>query len=255
MATINHAWLDYAKQANPRGRPVRFGHCGNSGRNAVAYNNPRGYSAKCYSCGWKAYKAKKLYIAKKEENREEKYWVRVNPVPLSELSLELNEAVWGYILKYGMFPRQAGITGVHRNRIIFECGEVQKGRLMPFLEGQSNEPKWVTYTDGIAMVGSGSALVAVEDIVSMYKVSLALPGVSVICLLGTSFKLLYRNHLEGVEEICWMLDGDGAGQRAIAKGVRELAPWVGKQRIIVLPDGKDPKDLHMDEIQRRFYDR
>lgn len=248
-------WIDYAKQANSEGRPVRFGHCGNSGRNAVAYNNARGYSAKCYSCGWKGFKAKQLYIAKKEENPDYKQGVRVNPIPLAGLIPELNEAVWRYILKYGMTPGQAGITGVHRNRIIFECGGVQMGRLIPFLGGQSSKPKWVTYTDGIAMVGSGPSLVAVEDMVSMYKVHSALPGVTVMCLLGTSFKPLYRTHLAGIEEICWMLDGDGAGARGIVKGMREMAPWVNRQRAIILPSGRDPKDLQMQEIQELFYDR
>lgn len=245
-------WIEYAKQANSGGRPVRFGHCGNSGRNAVAYNNPRGYSAKCYSCGWKAYKAKKLYIAKREESSDYKQGIRVSPVPLDELIPELSDAVWGYTLKYGMTPEEAGVKGVYRDRIIVECGDVQMGRRIPFLNGT---PKWVTYTDGIAMVGMGATLVAVEDILSMYKVNLALPNVSVICLLGTSFKPLYRTRLEGIDEVCWMLDGDGAGARGIVKGMRELAPWVRKQRAVIFPEGSDPKDLHLSDIRRRFYDR
>lgn len=249
------SWIDYAKQSHPGGRPVRFGHCGNSGRNAVAYNNARGYSAKCYSCGWEDYKAKKLYIAKREENSNHKPGVRVSPVPLGGLIPELTREVWKYTLKYGMTPDEAGITGVHRDRIIFECGDVQKGRLLPFLPTWAPGPKWVTYTDGIAMVGSGSTLVAVEDMVSMYKVHSALPGVTVMCLLGTSFKSLYRTHLEGIEEIYWMLDGDGAGARGVVKGMREMAPWVRRQRAIILPPGRDPKDLQMKEIQELFYDR
>lgn len=253
MAT-NSTWLDYAKQANSGGRPIRFGHCGNSGRNAVAYNNARGYSAKCYSCGWTDYKAKKLYIAKREENSDHKPRVRVSPVPLGRLIPELTREVWKYTLKYGMTPEEAGVTGVHRDRIIFECGDVQKGRLLPFLAGQGAGPKWVTYTDGIAMVGSGSSLVVVEDMVSMYKVHSALPGVTVMCLLGTSFKPSYRTHLADIEEIHWMLDGDGAGARGIVKGMRELAPWVIHQRAIILPSGDDPKDLHIQQIRGLFYD-
>lgn len=245
-------WLDYAKQANSGGRPVRFGHCGNSGRNAVAYNNPRGYSAKCYSCGWKDYKAKKLYISKGKKSEDHKPGVRVSPVPVDKLIPELSEVVWKYTLQYGMTPQQAGIKGIYKDRIIVECGPVQKGRLIPFLDGTGAGPKWVTYTDGVAMVGSGEILVAVEDMLSMYKVHLALPYVSVICLLGTSFKSLYRTHLEGIREICWMLDGDGAGARGVIKGMRELAPWVGYQRAIMLPSGRDPKDLHIKEIQELF---
>lgn len=248
-------WLDYAKQANSGGRPVRFGHCGNSGRNAVAYNNPRGYSAKCYSCGWKDYKAKKLYISKGAAGEDHKPGVRVSPVPLDKLIPELTREVWKYTLKYGMTPIQAGITGVYKDRIIFECGDVQKGRLMPFLDNSVGKPKWVTYMDGVAMLGSGSTMVAVEDIVSMHKVYSTLPKITIICLLGTSFKSLYRTHLEGIEEICWFLDGDGAGARGIVNGLRELAPWVTRQSTIILPTGNDPKDLHMKQIQELFHDR
>lgn len=247
-------WLDYAKQANPGGRPVRFGHCGNSGRNAVAYNNARGYSAKCYSCGWKDYKEKKLYIPTGDEGINHKPGVRVNPVPVSKLIPEISEVVWKYTLRYGMTPEEAGVKGVHRDRIIVECGDVQMGRRIPFLDKVGTGPKWVTYTDGVAMVGSGDVLVTVEDILSMYKVHLALPDVSVMCLLGTSFKQLYRNHLKGIEEIYWMLDGDGAGARGIVKGMRELAPWVSYQKAIILPPGRDPKDLHISEIREIFYD-
>ena len=247
-------WIDYAKQANPEGRPVRFGHCGNSGRNAVAYNNSRGYSAKCYSCGWKAYEAKKLYIAKKGKREDHKPGIRVNPVPVDKLIPEFREVVWKYTTQYGMTPKEAGVKGIHRDRIIVECGDVQMGRRVPFLDEFGIGPKWVTYTDGVAMVGDGEVLVTVEDILSMYKVHLALPDVSVMCLIGTSFKQLYRNHLEGIEEIYWMLDGDGAGARGIVKGMRELAPWVSYQKAIILPAGNDPKDLQMKEIQELFYD-
>lgn len=247
-------WIDYAKQANPEGRPIRFGHCGNSGRNAVAYNNSRGYSAKCYSCGWKAYKAKKLYIAKKGKSEDHKPGIRVNPVPVDKLIPEFREVVWKYTTQYGMTPKEAGVKGIYRDRIIVECGDVQMGRRVPFLDKFGIGPKWVTYTDGVAMVGDGEVLVTVEDILSMYKVHLALPDVSVMCLLGTSFKQLYRTHLEGVVEICWMLDGDGAGARGVVKGMRELAPWVRKQRVIMLPSGRDPKDLHIKEIQELFHD-
>ncbi len=248
-------WLDYARQANSGGRPVRFGHCGTSGRNAVAYNNPRGYSAKCYSCGWKDYKAKKLYISKGQQSEDHKPGVRVNPVPLDKLIPEFSEVVWKYTLQYGMTPEEAGVKGIYRDRIIVECGDVQKGRRVPFLDKFGIGAKWVTYTDGVAMVGSGDILVAVEDMLSMYKVHLALPDVSVICLLGTSFKSLYRTHLEGIREICWMLDGDGAGARGVVKGMRELAPWVRKQKIVILPEGNDPKDLHVKQIRELFHDR
>lgn len=247
-------WIDYAKQANSGGRPVRFGHCGNSGRNAVAYNNPRGYSAKCYSCGWRDYKAKKLYIPTGDDGIDHKPGVRVSPLPLDRLIPELERTVWKYTLRYGMTPTDAGVTGVYRDRIIVECGNVQMGRLIPFLDIVRGDTKWVTYTDGVAMVGSGDILVAVEDMLSMYKVHLALPDVSVICLLGTSFKPRYRSHLEGIEEIHWMLDGDGAGARGIVKGMRELAPWVSYQKAIILPTGRDPKDLHISEIREIFYD-
>ncbi len=247
-------WLDYAKQANSGGRPIRFGHCGNSGRNAVAYNNPRGYSAKCYSCGWTDYKAKQLYIAKRGGNSDHKPGVRVSPVPVGRLTPELFREVWKYTLKYGMTPDEAGITGVHRDRIVFECGDVQMGRRIPFLDKVGTGPKWVTYTDGVAMVGSGNILVTVEDILSMYKVHLAIPDISVMCLLGTSFKPCYRNHLEGIEEICWMLDGDGSGARGVVKGMRDMAPWVRHQRVIILPPGRDPKDLRIKEIQELFDD-
>ena len=124
MVTNNNGWLDYAKQANPGGRPIRFGHCGSSGRNAVAYNNARGYSAKCYSCGWKDYKAKKLYIPTGGEGINHKPGVRVNPVPMYKLTPEIGGEVWKYTLKYGMTPGRAGVKGVYRDRIIVECGEV-----------------------------------------------------------------------------------------------------------------------------------
>ena len=247
-------WIDYAKQADSGGRPVRFGHCGNSGRNAVAYNNPRGYSAKCYSCGWKDYKAKKLYIPTVSEGMNHKPGARVNPVPVNKLVPEISEVVWKYVLQYGMTPEEAGVKGVYRDRIIVECGDVQMGRRLPFLDKVGIGPKWVTYTDGVAMIGSGDILVTVEDILSMYKVHLAMPDISVMCLLGTSFKPCYRAHLEGIKEIHWMLDGDVAGARGIVKGMRGLAPWVSYQKAIILPTGRDPKDLHISEIREIFYD-
>ena len=166
------------------------------------------------------YKAKKLYIPTVVEGMNHKLGARVNPVPVNKLVPEISEVVWKYVLQYGMTPEEAGVKGVYRDRIIVECGDVQMGRRLPFLDKVGTGPKWVTYTDGVAMVGSGDILVTVEDILSMYKVHLAMPDISVMCLLGTSFKPCYRAHLEGIKEIHWMLDGDGAGARGIVKGMR-----------------------------------
>jgi hypothetical protein len=239
-------WIKYAKEGTPGGRAVRFSHCDGSGRDAVAHNSPRAYTAYCYACGWKAFRSKEYSLLHQAEVGEA--LGRVQPAAIDTLIPELYDAIAGYTLKYGMLPEEAGISGVYRDRMIVECGDVQKGRLLPF--ASPSGAKWLTYVDGLATVGTGDHAVIVEDLLSMYKVHKAMPELSVVALLGKTLKPHHKIYLGRKSIVTWLLDGDEAGVEGVTRGYRELSVWSNSQRIVYPPLGLDPKDISLRDIRR-----
>lgn len=116
--------------------------------------------------------------------------------------------------------------------------------------------KWMNYSaDQVAGVADIHTVV-VEDIFSMYKVLWAsrhAQDVGVLCALGTAIKPAVVNRLMRCKTVIWMFDADEAGDTGAAAGRRALAPFVHNQTRVRPPEGLDPKDMTIDDIQEALY--
>lgn len=136
-----------------------------------------------------------------------------------------------------------------RKRMLLDTGQGWLGR---DTTGHSPQ-KWLTFDGTLwldAYVGSGLALV-VEDPFSFYKVRWALRGtsVSVYCALGTVVRPALALKLLVHSRVVMFFDGDGAGYTGATREARKLRGLGCKASARPAPDGFDPKDLTIMEIQ------
>lgn len=121
-------------------------------------------------------------------------------------------------------------------------------------------PKWLRH-GGIPISGhAGPITVICEDLFSMLKLQRALQGeesASVLCTLGCSINneavLLMLKSC--TQEVVWAYDGDSAGWHGTDRGIKRMRPHVAVQSKLNTPRGKDPKDLHILELQQLFNNR
>lgn len=117
-------------------------------------------------------------------------------------------------------------------------------------------PKWVQYQDPVYGLGYGVRIgigtgvtVLTEDWLSALKVGYS-TGHKVIALLGTSITREVESLLLADNQpVLIMLDADRAGRAGALAALKQLRFLGIICRIVYLPDGKDPKDLQVQELR------
>lgn len=113
--------------------------------------------------------------------------------------------------------------------------------------------KWLNY-DHAKFVGTpGPTTVITEDLYSMYKIRHAMKfynaPLRTCCTLGAGLHDAAVLALKSCETIVWAYDGDAAGDYGFRQGVQRMRPFGIKHRRARPPEGKDPKDMHIDNLR------
>lgn len=138
------------------------------------------------------------------------------------------------------------------SRLLLQCGQSWHGRS---LRGHSNS-KWVHY-DKASFTGIPDKITVVtEDLFSMFKMQYALrayPNVSVCSTLGAGVSTEAALAMRNCHIIVWAYDADAAGDAGYRQAVRRMRGCVpGRQYRIRPPEGKDPKDMQIQELRDAF---
>lgn len=111
--------------------------------------------------------------------------------------------------------------------------------------------KWCHY--GSAFVGTpGACTVVVEDLFSMWKVQYAMRAVQpvhVVCTLGAHCDARAALALKSASLIVWLYDADKAGDQGASEAMLRMRPFGPRQIRARPPEGKDPKNLSIQEIR------
>lgn len=246
-------WLYLAKSISV-GSQARFRHGAENRRNLVVYNNHDTWSCWCHSCqaGGSVKKDVVNLAAMAEEKPKHPIW---NPklVPLAK-SDKLRE-VAKFLNSKGMsvmyLPNPLWDT--ERHRIVLEFPEQRVGRTI-----RNDGAKWLKYSgeaDYVELVGGESkSYILVEDLFSALKVRYVLgTRFNVVALMGTKLDgELQAFFRDNDVKVYTMLDGDTAGRKG-AFNIKRRLSLLGRGVVdVAIPDGKDPKDLSLDEI-RNYY--
>lgn len=175
-------------------------------------------------------------------------------VPIGDLQYHERQAIGRFIISKNVSDRYLPplYYSESRQRLLLEVGpDTYMGRDLT----EDSGAKWVNYRYVPHLIGGrGHILVLVEDPLSFYKLLYALQGTDhrPVALLGTRIRpQTMRELLKCGREAVVMLDGDAAGRRAAPKVARELRGFGIPASIVDLPDGDDPKDLQIGELNAR----
>ena len=122
---------------------------------------------------------------------------------------------------------------------------------------ERSSQKWMIYSPA-KFVGtvSSNTTVVVEDLFSMYKVQWALRGVGgvqVVCSLGTALRPeLFLNLIQKTRHVVMFYDGDTAGHKGAKVEAKRLNTAGIAATSACAPDGFDPKDMRVLDIQQHI---
>lgn len=251
-------WEDEAK-ALPYGASDKVMHCGSSAA-ARIYNNPKGISLHCFRCGESLFKphgarsAAEILAARQATTAlQESRAIPDRAVHLTDPTCPSEAILWP--LRTGLAPEEASDTYGMRydpvtRRVLIP---LDGGFLARALYG--DRPKYlkagaatVTYYE---LKRDAEQVVVTEDILSAIKVYRA--GFSALSILGTSITPVVADKIASYAEAISWTDGDRAGDAAFVKLRKRLRLY--DVRLSRVRTDKDPKELHLSEIQQRIKER
>lgn len=261
------AWLDAAK-ALPVGHSTKITHNCGGGLALKIGNEPRGWRAFCFRCGYKGWEWKPTPSLDERLKELSQNLLHDDDVRDSvELPLPaVNWRDWPddarlWFLKAGLSAADAGALGVYyhppTNRVVWPLYE---GRTLVFWQARAvgykpgdPRPKYLSpklkpygLVPLYGRLEDSSELVLTEDLLSAYKVGKVKPALS---LMGTALKsaaLAYIFRVQPTKVQVW-LDGDKPGQEAASEVIRTLASNGFKVQRIVTQ--RDPKLHHLQQIK------
>lgn len=141
-----------------------------------------------------------------------------------------------------------------RKRLLLDTGYGWMGRDVT----ERSPQKWLTYNRQ-KLLGSVPKLefpmtaVIVEDAFSWYKVSWAIRNLSeapvrVLCALGTGIHDALVLELSKARNAVFFFDGDAAGYKGAAEGVKRMRAFNVPSAAVHPPEGLDPKDMQCKRI-------
>lgn len=257
MRTLRSWWLEVARGLWV-GDQVRVAHPSDRAArpSVVIRNAPEGYSAWCHRRNTGDFVAKAHVIPHKSPEGSELDTAPDDLVSWADMPDDVRRAVYQHLLSKGVTPGMFAPALLSysdsRKRLVIELpGGIRLGR---DLTGAS-AVKWVDYTPhttnhtNVACAGSGGVLVLVEDVYSMVKVARVV-GVRAMALLGTRVHPVHWPTIRRADHVLLALDGDPAGWAGGIRACRELRGLrPGGWGVLTLPGGKDPKDLHMQQLR------
>lgn len=253
---IDAPWLRAAKRL-PVGGVERFRCCGPD-KAAVIFNKPEAWEMYCHRCK-SSPKERKQFVQMQRVQHE----ARVQPAPADVINIadarqSVQQSVYAFLATKGIMPDMVEDLqwSDTAQRLIFP---VSSGLSLGRATTTWQNPKWIQYggKSSFAYIAPRTqpvqGIVLTEDLLSAKKVAYAsnhFGSGNLVCvsILGTRLdarlKLLILEHNWPV---LLMLDGDDAGYSGVKRIKRDLKAFpirVGSFAV----DGKDPKDLQMQEI-------
>lgn len=254
MRLPNEEWLSIAKRLAVN-QKTRVRHRNEQRVNLVVGNDADRWWAYCQSCKAGGVELKShVLLQPVKETLAQRLTLPKDKVPVLALDPYLRDAVLGFLASKGMdvmfLPELWWSSSV--NRILINTGyDTWIGRVMQENRGD----KWLTYNDPkfLGQCTGKRVAVIVEDPFSYFKlrwVSLHYgAGVDVFCSLGTRIRdplqvvLMKHYGTAGV-----FYDGDSAGYSGAAFESKRLKAFGLSVWHETAPDGKDPKDLTIQEL-------
>ncbi len=255
MALPENEWLHLAKRT-PLHNSSRHVHGRERRPNLVVKNLDDRYTAYCMAC--------------KEGGVHLKEHVRVTGIAPPALSHDLTMPSDMVHVGWAEQPVRDGVLGflAHKNMDMQYLAEAnphfsrQRMRLMLSWEGgwlgrdttERSPQKWLTFSGQQFLAGSVRHPIAivVEDPFSFFKVRWALRGqpYSVYSSLGTAVPGALAIKLLEHDTVMFFYDGDAAGVKGADKESRRFRAFGLSSFMATAPEGKDPKDMTIEEIQR-----
>jgi hypothetical protein len=161
---------------------------------------------------------------------------------------DLAERGWGYI-QYGVYGMRLVIPIVQDRKIVNFIARSVYDFLEPKeLAGPADGGWWPRpeIAMGLDEVSTGDSIVLVEGPWDKVNLDRALPGYTIIALLGSHISQGVAGRLlaKKPSRITFFLDGDDAGRNGVAAGVKLLKKRKFSNLYIVdTPDDKDPDEL------------
>ena len=226
------------------------------------YNNADSWSCYCHRCKQGA----RVWKEHQHINVQRVDEARVQAVPADVIRLTNTDGysqrqIRTFLVSKGIGPEVINEDilwySKQANRLLL----LWNGRALGRALSPNQQPKWLMFGEWASQPrawmtqdsGTSGTLVITEDALSAHKIAYAMSmhPMGVLATLGTSVtqRTLMLILSLGIKRLLCAYDGDAAGDAGASAVRQRIRPFGIEYRRVMIPQGLDPKDLTMNEIQ------